>query len=46
MKSFSCDQCEEDFELEMINECETCGGSYCKHCSTNHELCVGEEFDE
>lgn len=39
---YTCDQCEENFDLDMINECDNCGGSYCNHCFDNHELCEGE----
>lgn len=40
---YFCDQCEEEFETEMINECEGCAGMYCDNCMSNHELCEGEE---
>lgn len=44
MNSFTCDQCEEDFDLDvdMMNECDNCGGQYCDNCMNNHEMCEGE----
>ena len=40
----TCDQCEEEFNNDMIKVCLTCGGDYCNNCITNHELCCGDEF--